>query len=112
MKSSFSRARKAKRLVPLCLGALLLVACSTPVPGAEDTGVPDSGFDAGVGDGGVGGGPQNDGGLPLASACTVLNARRCEYLQRCGLISEPAVRDCLAWQQATSCGPTKWQARV
>jgi hypothetical protein len=42
----------------------------------------------------------------------VLNARKCEYLQRCGLLSELGVRDCLAWLQATSCGPTKWPARA
>ncbi len=91
---------------------MLLASCVVLPPIAPDSGHPDASTDAGPIDGGAGGGGQSDGGLPLKSACTVLNARRCEYLQRCGLISTAAVRDCLAWQQATSCGPSKWQARV
>ncbi len=92
----------------------LLVACtgSGPVP-PNDGGA--GGGGGGVSDGGGGtGGGSSDAGLALKSACTVLNSRRCEYLSRCALISAtvPAVRDCLAWLQATSCGPTKWQARV
>ncbi len=78
-----------------------------------DAAIIDAGIDAGSVGGGAGGGGQ-DAGLPLKLACTVLNAKRCEYLQRCGLIaaSNSAMRDCLALQQATSCGPTKWQPRA
>jgi len=100
----------SSKLLPGLLA--LLIGCSTQPPPPGDGGVTDAGFDAGPGDGGGGGGGQSDGGLPLKSACTVLNARRCDYLLRCGLISEAAMRDCLAWQQATSCGPSRWQARV
>jgi len=84
-------------------------------PSPTDGGPADSGADSGSGGGGGGGGGNLDGGgLPLKSACTVLNARRCEYFVRCKLIADTnaAVRDCLALQQSTLCGPTKWQARV
>lgn len=100
------------RLALFGVVTFLFVGCAAAPLAPGDSGAGGSGADAGARDGGGGGGGQVDAGLPLKSACTVLNARRCEYLRRCGLISEPAVRDCLAWQQATSCGPAKWQARV
>lgn len=91
--------------------AVLLSGC----PALVISGPPEDGGDAGLDGGGKdGGGSGADAGLPLKSACTVLNSKQCEYLSRCGLIAatEPAVRDCLAWLQATSCGPSKWPARV
>lgn len=99
----------------LTLGLLVtLGACTTGSSGeGGGTGGGSGGGAGGAGAGGGGGAiSTSDGGLNVKVACTVLNARKCEYLQRCGLISEPAVRDCLAWLQATSCGQTKWSARV
>jgi hypothetical protein len=94
---------------------VLLGGCSNisfePTP--QDAGDRDAGTSFDGGDGGAIAGPM-DAGLALRSACTVLNARRCEFLARCGLIGsgEGSVRDCLAWLQATSCGPSKWPAQV
>src|SRR5689334_15657660 len=93
----------------MMLSALTLDCAAVSAP-EHDAGLSssDAGLDAGVPVGTEDGGrPPPDAGLPLKSACAVLNTTRCEYLQRCGLISpsNSAMRDCLAWQQATSCGP-------
>ncbi len=93
---------------------LLLAGCagSPGGPGGLGGGVPDGGTGAG---GGSGGGGSTIEGLPVASACSVLNVKRCDYLERCGLIekaSTTAYRDCQAWLLATWCGPSKWPARV
>lgn len=76
--------------------------------------------DGGVGANGIGGGTSgtgggsSDAGLPFRTACTTLNARRCELLKSCGVIDDTteAYRDCIAWLTATWCGPTKWVPRV
>lgn len=95
---------------------LLLAACAgglTPNGGTGGGGLA-TGGGSGASAGGSGGGGAVVG-LPVSSACSVLNARRCEYLERCGLIqqgSDTARRDCQAWLLSTWCGPTKWPARV
>lgn len=94
--------------------AVQLCACA-PFPGPGPDGGPTAdagGSDAGR-DGGVDAGTA-DGGLALAQACTVLNARRCEALRRCGLIGpeDSATRACLAWLGATWCGPSRWPSRT
>lgn len=55
-----------------------------------------------------------DAGLPWRTACSVMNARHCETLRRCGLISDDTddYRACIAWLTATSCGPAKWLPRI
>ncbi|MBK7864630.1 MAG: hypothetical protein IPJ65_39710 [Archangiaceae bacterium] len=72
------------------------------------------GTGGGSSSGGGGGGFMRDGGLPLGDACTVLDAKRCDYLARCGLIDDSADgrRDCLAWLTETWCGPMRWPAHV
>ncbi|MFZ5471856.1 MAG: hypothetical protein ACOZIN_20695 [Myxococcota bacterium] len=93
-----------------------VAACS-----GADRKPPDGPFpDGGKSDGGTalpdggGGGGGSDGGLALRGACATLSARRCEYLQRCGVIEpgEYAARDCIAFFTATWCGPSRWPARV
>ncbi|MBX7099957.1 MAG: hypothetical protein K1X89_19735 [Myxococcaceae bacterium] len=91
---------------------VLAAACAIkspigPTPDGGDAGQPDAGQDGGPPSGA-------DGGLSAATACTVLNARRCEALVRCGLLAptDSARRRCLANLQATWCGPTRWPARV
>ncbi|MCU0699858.1 MAG: hypothetical protein MUC96_25405 [Myxococcaceae bacterium] len=78
-----------------------------------DGGASAGGSATGGGSSGVGGGG-SDAGLPVAVACTRLNARRCEALRRCGLIGDDTAsyRDCLAFFTATWCGPTRWLPRV
>lgn len=53
-------------------------------------------------------------GLALESACQVLNATRCEYLQRCDLVEsgDAAREDCELYLATTDCGPAAWPARV
>lgn len=53
-------------------------------------------------------------GLALDSACSVLNGRRCGFLQRCGLAPAggDAQRACAQYFTETSCGPSLWPARV
>lgn len=106
------------RLWVSCLAlGLALASCNASFgPGNFfDSGTPDLGFD--------GGQPVVDGGnvdagmpvaLPLNSACALLNARRCEYWTRCGLLdgSEATQRACLAYLNSTWCGPTRWTPRV
>jgi hypothetical protein len=114
------------RLLPLGgvvaagLVAALVASCSPLVPtkppdggsggsGGSDGGGPvlrDGGSDAGP--------PTPDGGLPLESACDVLNHQRCAYLQRCGLIGASGgdLERCEAMLVATWCGPSTWPARV
>ncbi|MBL8952203.1 MAG: hypothetical protein JNK82_15580 [Myxococcaceae bacterium] len=92
---------------------LLVAACGGTFapPGGSGGGGGRAGGSAG-GSGTAGGTATT--GLPLASACSVLNTSRCEYLARCGLIDDSmsALRDCQAWLLSTWCGPTKWPARV
>src|SRR5262245_51256366 len=96
---------------------VLALACASS-NGLEGTGggTADAGGTAGGGGGGgsSGGGGTVVEGLPLATACSTLNRKRCEYLERCGLIggSMEALLDCQAWLVTTWCGPTKWPARV
>jgi hypothetical protein len=73
------------------------------------------GIGGGTGGGvGTGGGFVGDAGLPEKMACTTLNAKRCDFYARCGLIdsTDSARRDCLAYLQATWCGPAKWPSQV
>jgi hypothetical protein len=99
------------RLRPL-LAVLLFVACSSLRPTPKlDGSVPLDGGDGSDG-GSLDGGSGRDGGLPLSGACDTLTARRCDYLQRCGLVAPGAQarRDCLAAFTATWCGPALWPA--
>ncbi len=105
-------------LKPILMAAALCAlafACSADAPpGDGGPPAPDAGRDGGVGS--LDGGAQVDGGpgLPLESACAVLNERACAYLQRCGLLDadEDAARDCEVFLTVTRCGPTRWPARV
>jgi hypothetical protein len=83
--------------------AALVGACGGLLyPGPE----PDGGLQAQ--DGGVD--PRLDGGagtgLALLAACPIINVRRCEALQRCGLIAvtQEALASCVAYFAATDCG--------
>lgn len=98
--------------VGLIVGVLGACGGFRPPP----TMLPDGGFAAGATGGGganIGGGSA-DAGLPWRTACTTLNARRCEAMRTCGVIEDTteAYRECIAWLTATWCGPTKWQPRV
>ncbi|HEY0882952.1 MAG TPA: hypothetical protein VGD87_15530, partial [Archangium sp.] len=55
-----------------------------------------------------------DGGLSVAEACPVLNARRCDYLARCGLIEDTAQakQECARGLEVNWCGPLTWPAHV
>ncbi|MFT3839768.1 MAG: hypothetical protein QM723_22470 [Myxococcaceae bacterium] len=81
--------------------------------GGGTTGGSGGGSATGGGVGG-GGGSSDDAGLPLNAACSTLNAARCAYLTRCGLVGQGQVEqsDCLAWLQATWCGPSNWPTMV
>lgn len=75
--------------------------------------------DGGKVDGGVqprvdGGTTTTDGGLSVADACPVLNARRCEYFARCGLIEDTAQakQECARGLEVNWCGPLTWPAHV
>lgn len=114
--SLFSKHGVALSLPAWGLGcALWIAACAAgPSVNPPDAGTPDSGNDAGqiIFDAGL-----TDAGVPslaLASACGLLNARRCEYWTRCGLLagSEEATRACLAYLNSTWCGPSRWTPRV
>lgn len=103
-------------LLTAALAALSLFACPdagpvTPTGGGSAGG---GSSDAGAGGGAGGGNVTPDGGLPVKTACSVLNANRCQYLSRCGLIgaSDTAIRDCISWLTATWCGPSLWPSRV
>lgn len=104
----------------LVLVTVVVFAALAPLAGCGQGPAPadgGAGGDGGRADAGRDGGADAgaaDAGLPLAQACTVLNARRCEYLRGCGLIaaSVDATRDCLAWLTATWCGAPLWPARV
>jgi hypothetical protein len=65
-------------------------------------------------DGGVDAGAlrPNDSGLSKSMACSVLNATRCQYLQRCGLIDETGLQSCLDGLSKNWCGPTTWPSRL
>lgn len=95
-----------------CLTAAVALGCGPITPRPDGGGREDGGADAGR-DAGYDAGTA-DAGLPVGQACTLLNARRCEYLRQCGLIGadDPSRRDCLAWLLATWCGPSLWPARV
>lgn len=97
------------------LGLLLAVgACYSGGPSIPpDAGVSlKPGPDAGptpVNDAGL----ASDAGLPAKGACSVLVARRCDYLARCGLLaSAGGVGDCERWLLDTWCGPSLWSSRV
>lgn len=97
--------------------ALLVCACGfAPGPLKSGGGAGGSGGAGGAGGSGAGGGGGTIvvEGLPVKMACTVLNAKRCEYLARCGLIedSDMGRRDCVAWLIDSWCGPTRWPSRV
>lgn len=100
--------------VLLSVSAILAVAspsCSSQ-PGSGGPGPvgPPGASDGGTGIGADGGAE----GLSVDSACAVLNARRCAFLQRCGLIAtgNDAKRDCELYFTATECGPSRWPVRV
>lgn len=102
------------------LGVLTLLVCACA--GGAPIGGTGGGKGGGSGTGGSGGSSGTGGGggiiivdgLPLKNACATLNARRCDYFARCGLIedTDDGKRDCAAWLLATWCGPTLWPARV
>ncbi len=105
-------------LLALVLSACLGAAC-TPNPSGGDAGLGGGGevgggSGGGGGGGGGAGGGASDAGLPLTAACSTLDAARCAYLTRCGLVGEgdPEQSECLAWLQATWCGPGNWPTMV
>ena len=55
-----------------------------------------------------------DAGLAPSEACAVLNAKRCAFLARCGLIDDQAQarQDCERSFEATWCGPMTWPSHV
>src|SRR5579871_1282191 len=89
-----------RRWTALCLA--VLAGCS---PLATDSGVGDSGPppDGGSRDGG-GSADAGPVGLPFPGACEVLNAARCGYLMRCGLLAtRGSLDDCEGFLNATWC---------
>lgn len=98
------------------IGLLVGVLGACGAFGPPPTALPDGGFAGGAVAGGTAssGGGGTDAGLPWRTACTTLNARRCELLRTCGVIEDTtdAYRACFAWLTATWCGPTRWQSRV
>lgn len=100
----------------LSLLAVLLCACGSGLRPHGTGGGAGGGATGGSGGSGTGGGGGTIivEGLPLSSACSTLNAKRCEYYVKCGLIDDTpeAKRDCAAWLLVTWCGPTRWPARV
>lgn len=93
----------------------VLVACGTLVPRPiTDAGVIFAGGIAGGGTAVSFDAGSSDAGLPWRTACSVLNARRCDALKRCGLLPDDteSYRACLSWLSATWCGPAKWVPRV
>lgn len=106
----------ASRRVAYCSVALLLyaVVASCGPLGAENDRVNGGGinppFDGGTSDNGG----ASDGGFTAQNACALINARKCDYLQRCGLIAQgqPALRDCASILVTTECGPSLWPLRV
>jgi hypothetical protein len=74
----------------------------------------DAGSTALFRDGGVDAGTvhSTDGGLSKSMACSVLNATRCQYLERCGLIDETGFRSCLEGLSKNWCGPSTWPSRL
>jgi len=97
--------------------AVSLASCSSPAP-SHYSPLVDSGraFDSGVGpvtDGGVL--PRGDSGVHLGvGTCELLISQRCDYLERCGLISNDfdTRQACEGLFAATWCRPTKWLARL
>lgn len=75
-------------------------------------------FDAGKRDSGPqpqpDSGMRGDAGLTAVDACPFLNANRCAYLARCGLIEDTpqARQECARAFEATWCGPTTWLNHV
>ena len=97
--------------VSVGLAAAVLGACSSASlnPWFDGGGWPDGGaFDAGA-DAGLA-----DGGPSPEATCAVLDARRCAYLTRCGLIADtPAeLAACLETLTQSWCGPSTWPAHV
>ncbi len=98
------------------LSALVIAGCAVPygAPMGRDAGILASARDAGfaLADSGVG--QAFDAGSWGAWACEPLISQRCDYLERCGLISaDPVARSaCEGYFTATWCGPTKWLSRV
>lgn len=96
----------------LAMASLALTACGDWLPMQPvDGGL---GGDAGHGGGGADAGPASDGGLPASLACATLDAARCAFLARCGLVGDDddAQARCRARLEATWCGPTMWLPRV
>ena len=91
------------------LSALCAACLFAPSVHPPDAGKPDSGSQV-IPDSGV----RVDGGLPPAEACGVLNARRCAFLARCGLITDGAQarQECARSFEATWCGPSTWASHV
>ena len=95
--------------------AMVLASCALPEPSttpkldsgrAIDSGVSVA-FDAGV--------ALHDSGVsPGVGTCELLISQRCDYLERCGLISnDHETREaCESFFSATWCRPTKWLARL
>ncbi|MFL5322431.1 MAG: hypothetical protein ACJ790_22420 [Myxococcaceae bacterium] len=97
---------------PLLAAAIVAIvfACSESLTQSDAGPQPGETTDAGR-DGGTSG---TDGGLTFQNACALINQKKCEYLQHCGLIAsgQAAVRDCASILVNTECGPTLWPARV
>ena len=102
MKREGSNDRTSPRAALIAAALTLLavvISCGTFPEGNNG---PRDGSGVGGGNGGSSdGGGGLDGGLTSTNACALMNTRKCDYLQRCGLIAqgEPAARDC-AWAAA------------
>lgn len=99
----------------IVLPSLLLLAagCGTifPIP----LPVPDGGLTTDGGSTGTDAGlPPRDAGLSPDEVCRTLNAARCTYLGRCGLVGNDAQAQerCRLALEATWCGPSTWPAHV
>ena len=103
-------------LLRTALLSCLLFGCPSGVgsDGGSGGGGDLGGGAGGGGGGAVGGGGGSDGGLAVSLACTTLDAARCAYLTRCGLVGtdDAEQSDCLAWLQASWCGPGNWPTLV
>ncbi|MBX5480761.1 MAG: hypothetical protein IRZ16_02765 [Myxococcaceae bacterium] len=106
-----SMRRSTSFAIGFAAGLALFWACGPTSPGQKDGGPhnPGDGQDAGTWtDGG------NQPGIPLESACGTINAARCGFLIRCGLLpdTDDARRRCEEYYSAIDCGPARWPSRV
>lgn len=96
------------RLLFLCV---LLAACGGRAPHTTDT--PDAGVSDAGAQPGADAGVATDAGLAFIQACPALNLARCQWLERCGLVSgSEGIDRCVTSLQATWCGASTWPPHV